>query len=226
MNFVTVNSQLRNVAQLVRRCPLQTLRNAYAQAVRDWCHQTHWLRKDITTSTIFQSGAEAAFVVPLSGQDDEFLEVIGIRDHITGIDTTTSPRPSEFKIWPGDPSNWDLSALPSVPRWYAYRPEGMFDLYPSPRKDYGLRITAVLQPKDNALSVPDVVLKKWSSDIEAGALEYLFGIPGEAWSNKASADEWGKTYRSGINNAKADAQRRFNTGAQRVRPVRFIRGLR
>lgn len=225
MNFVDVNAQLRNVAQLVRRCPMQTLRSAYVQALRDWCNQTHWLRKDITTSTIFQSGAEAAFVVPLAGQDDTYLEVIAIRDHIVGIDTSPT-RPLEFKIWPGDPSMWNLANRVNRPMWYAYRPEGLFDLHPAPDKDYNLRITAVLQPKDGALFVPDTPLKKWSSDIEAGALEYLFGIPDEKWSSEGKAEKWGKTFRSGINNAKAEAQRRFNTGSQRARPQPFIRGLR
>lgn len=225
MNFVTVNSQLRNVAQLVRRCPMPTLRAAYVTAFANWCAQTHWLRKDITTSTIFQSGAEAAYIVPLAGQDDTYLEVIAIRDHIVGIDTSFTV-PAEFKIWPGDPSMWNLSDRVNQPRWYAYRPEGMFDLHPPPNKDYNLRITAVLQPKDGTLFVPDSPLKKWSTDIEAGALQYLFSIPGEAWSNEAKADKWGKTYRSGINNAKADAQRRFNTGSQRARAQPFIRGFR
>lgn len=225
MNYVEVNSQLRNVAQLVRRCPLQTLRSAYVQALRDWCSQTHWLRKDITTSTIFQSGAEAAYVVPLVGQDDTFLEVVAIRDDIVGIDTAPTI-PTEFKIKPGDPSGWNLSDRANRPRWYAYRPEGLFDLHPTPDKDYNLRITAVLQPKEGALSVPDTPLKKWSSGIEAGALEYLFSIPGEAWSHDGKAGKWGATFRSGINNAKADAQRRFNTGSQRARAQPFIRGCR
>lgn len=225
MNFVEVNSQLRNVAQLVRRCPMQTLRAAYVTAFSNWCAQTHWLRKDITTSTIFQSGAEAAYVVPLAGDDDTYLEVIAIRDHIVGIDISFT-RPVEFRIWPSDPSMWNLSDRVNQPRWYAYRPEGMFDLHPSPNKDYNLRITAVLQPKDGTLFVPDAPLKKWSTDIEAGACQYLFSIPGEAWSNEAKADKWGKVYSSGINNAKADAQRRFNTGSQRARPQPFIRGYR
>ncbi len=130
----------------------------------------------------------------------------------------------EFPICPSDPSTWDNTAAVNQPRWYAYKPEGMFNLYYRPDRDYDLRITTVLQPKDGALRVPDSPLIKYSRDIEAGALESLFSIPGEPWSNEGKATAWGRTFRSGINNAKADAQRRYNTGAQRVRPQRFIRG--
>lgn len=225
MNYVTVDSQLRFVAQLVRRCPTRTLRHAFVQAMRDWCNQTHWLRKDVVQSTAnTQSGIEGEYLVLLDGEDAEFLEVVAIRDNIKALDPSKS-RPTEFSLCPSDPSTWDNTAAPNPPRVYAYKPEGMFNLYPAVLdRDYDLRITAVLQPRDGALRVPDAPLIKSSRDIEAGALESLFSIPGEPWSNEAKAANWGKTFRSGINNAKADAQRRYNTGAQRVRPQRFIRG--
>ena len=224
MNYITVDNELRFISQLVRRCPTQTLRHAFVEAMREWCNQTHWLRKDVVQSTAnTQSGTEGEYLVLLDGEDVEFLEVVAIRDNIKVLDPSKA-RPTEFQIGPEDPSTWDNTAAANPPRAYAYKPEGMFNLYPTPDRDYDLRITAVLQPKDAVLRVPDSPLVKFGSGIEAGALEYLFRIPGEPWSNEAKADTWGRKFSASVNNAKADAQRRYNTGAQRVRPQRFIRG--
>lgn len=224
MNFVSVDTQLRFIAQLVRRAPTQTLRHAFVQAMRDWCNQTHWLRKDVVQSTAnAQSGIEGDYLVLLDSADVEFLEVVAIRDNIKGTDPSRT-NPQEFQIVPGDPSTWNNTASTNQPQRYAYKPEGMFNLDPRPDRDYNLRITTVLQPKDGVRSIPDSPLVKFGSGIEAGTLEFLFRIPGEPWSNEAKADQWGRVFTASINNAKADAQRRYNTGAQRLRPKRFIRG--
>lgn len=224
MNYVDVDTQLRFITQIVRRCPTQTLRHAFVQAMREWCNQTRWLRKDVVQSTLnTQSGTEGPFLVLLGPADVDFLEVVWINDNMKGFDPSRT-NPSEFPISPADRAFFNNLARPGQPIRYAYVPEGMFELSPTPDREYTLRISVALQPRDGARSVPDSPLVKYSKDIEAGALEYLFRIPGEAWSNEGKADTWGKTFRAGINNAKADAQRQFNTGAQRIRPQRFIRG--
>lgn len=221
MNYVEVFPQLRNIAQIVRRCPTQTLRSAYVQALRDWCNQTHWLRKDITTAAVFDSGAEGAYLVPLAGQDATYLEVVAIRGDIKGIDTAHNN--GEFKVSPADPTGWNLAIDPGTPQRYAYRPHAHFDLHPTPDREYSYRITAVLQPKDNVLFVPEAPLLKWSTVIEAGALAYLFTIPKQPWTDAREATAQMKIFQAGINNGKADAQRSHNTGSQRVAARRFVR---
>jgi hypothetical protein len=222
MNYVEVTTRLRNIAQIVRRCPTATLRFAFVQAMQDFCNQTHWLHKDITALAAFDSGAEGAYVVPLSGQDAQYLEVIAIKGNIIGIDTARAN--AEFKIQPSDPTTWNLAADPSTPRWYAYRPHAHYDLYPTPDQDFNYRITVVLQPQDDTRFVPEDILKKHNGVIEAGTMAYLFSIPKQPWSDKAEAGSQAKAFQAGINNAKADAQRSHNTGSQRVRPRRFLRG--
>jgi len=222
MNYVEVFPQLRNIGQIIRRCPTPVLRQAYVQSLRDWCNQTHWLRKDITTAAVSNSGGNGAYYVPLTGDDDTYLEVIAIRS-LKGIDTTPS-RPREFVIKPGDPLKWDLTQDVGEPRWYAYRPESQFDLFPSPDIDYTYRITAVLQPKDDARYVPEEPLLKHRRVIEAGALAHLFTIPKQPWSDRNEALMQMKVFQAGVNNAKADAQRSHNTGSQRIAPRRFLRG--
>jgi len=224
MEFVDTFSQLRNIAQIARKCPTQTLKRAFLRSMRDLCNESRWLRKTLTMSTNdTQSGIEAAYLIPLiEDEDAEYVEIIGVRDHIVGIDQSQNPN-REFKILPGDPQRWDLTVLPRAPREYAYKPEGMFDIWPAPDQTYNMRVTVQLQNKEDAERVPRDILKKWSTEIEAGALGYLLDIPGQPWSNPVRALAYAKTFQAGVNNAKADAQRSFNTGSQRVVPRRFIR---
>lgn len=224
MEFVDTFDQLRNIAQIARKCPTQTLKRAFLRSMRDLCNESRWLRKTLTMSTSdTQSGIESTYLIPLvEDEDAQYVEVIGIRDHIVGIDTSDNPN-REFKIMPGDPQRWDLTVLPRQPREYAYKPEGMFDIWPTPDIPFNMRLTVQLQNQDDAAKVPRDILKKWSTEIEAGALSYLLDIPGQPWSNPSRALMYAKQFQAGINNAKADAQRSYNTGSQRVVARRFIR---
>jgi len=223
MEFVDTFDQLREIAQIVRKCPTATLKRAFVTACRDFANQSHWLRTRVSMSTsAVQSGLDGDYQIDLDGNEATYLEVIAIRDNIVGIDTSGS-QDQEFQIRPGDDSTWNLTHDPAQPRWYAYKPEGLFNLFPVPDISYTLRITAVVQPIDNAQRVPQDLLKKWSTQIQAGALQYLLSIPGQPWTDKQESMAQGKVFQAGVNNAKADAQRRFNTGSQRMKPRRFVR---
>ena len=220
MEFVDTFDQLREIAQIVRKCPTATLRRAFVTACRDFANQSHWLRTRVTMNTsAIQSGLDGDYQIDLDGNEAELLEVIAIRDNIVGLNAQNN----EFQIRAGNDSTWNMQAVPAQPRWYTYKPEGMFNLWPTPDTTYTLRLYAVVQPIDNADRVPRDLLKKWSTQIQSGALEYLLALPGQPWTDKADAAAQGRVFRAGINNAKADAQRRFNTGSQRMPPRVFGR---
>ena len=213
MNLVNVNDQLANVAQILRKCPTVTLRRAYVRALRDWCSQTQWLRMNVP-------GASQADVKHYTLGDDPQLEIVGIfamkGSHVIAGKTQSWP------IVPTDSGDWFPDARPGRPTRYAYIPEGQFALNVTPDKTYDLLITVILQPKDDAVNIPESPLLKYSNEIEAGALAYLFDISGQPWTSPINSVKYGKQFASGISNGKAEAQRKFNTGAQRARPRRFI----
>lgn len=226
MEFVDTDDQLREIAQIARKCPTATLRRAFISSLRDFCSATHWLRTPVTMTTAgTSSGLDGTYQITLPDpQQEQYLDVIAIRDHIIGLDETNPSQPIEFKIRPGDPSQWRVTDNSAQPRWYAYRPEGMFDLNPLPDIVYTLRLPAViLTPKEEARRVPRDILTKYSTPIQAGALAYLLQIPGQPWSNPAGAKDQTQDYKTGITDAKIEAQRYFATGSQRVRPRRFLR---
>lgn len=216
MNFVNVFDQLANVALIARKCPSTTLRRAYVMALRDWCAQTQWLRENVTGSTVV--GQQQ-----YSLGDDPYIEIIGIAA-MSGTDNSTPSSPQAFILRPSDSGAWPPNAARGRPTRYTYLPEAQFALWQPPDQVYGLTVTAIVQPKAEVGQIPEAPLLKYSSYLEAGALAYLLKIPGQPWTNLGEADKYDRFYRSGISNGKAEVQRNFNTGAQRVQPRAFVVG--
>jgi hypothetical protein len=208
--MVDVNDYLANVAQKVRKCPTQTLRHAYMRAFREWCQQTQWLRTTV-------AGATVANVVQYSLGNDPYLDIIGIQ----GMSGSWTPAGGNVQTWglsPTDSGDWNPNVVAGRPLTYQYVPEAQFALYATPDQVYDLSIEVIVSPKEAAVTVPQSPLIKYSNDIEAGALAYLLSIPQMPWTDLISADKEAAKFRSGISNGKAEAQRNYNTGAQRARP--------
>lgn len=214
MNTVNVNDYLANVAQVVRKCPTPTLRHAYMRAYREWCQQTLWLRANIPGATVV---GDAQYSL---GNDPQ-LDIIGI----VGMEAAWTPPSGQVQKWalqPSQGSGWNPNVATGSPQTYQYVPEAQFALYPTPALVVALQVTVILVPKEAAVNVPEAPLMKYSNDIEAGALEYLLMLRGMPWSDPVSAQMYGKAFRSGISNGKAEVQRSYNTGAQRARGRFFV----
>ncbi len=211
MNYVNVFDQLPNVAQIVRGCPTPTLRRAYVRAMRDWCAQSRWLRVNAAGSTV-------ANVAQYNLGDDPLVEIIAIYA-MSGQDNSFSP-PQQWVILASDPGKWNPAIGIGQPLRYAYVPEGQMALNPTPDGVYGITYTAALQPKDGVTQVPLDPLKKYGTNIEAGALAYLLSMKDTPWYNPTDAAKKQREFDAGIANAKAEVARNFNTGSQRasVRP--------
>ncbi len=221
MQMVDVNGYLANVAQIARKCPTTTLRHAYMRAFREWCQQTQWLRTNVPGTTVtdqrqYQLG------------DDPDLDIMGIfamQGSLPPQSGTTATTTQYWPILPSDSQFWNQNLSPSQPLRYQYIPEAQFALDPIPQQEYGLQVTVILAPNEAAVNVPLAPLVKYSNDIEAGALEYLLMLPGMPWTDKPLSVVMGRTFRSGISNGKAEAQRTFNVGVTRARPRPFGGGF-
>lgn len=214
MNFVDVFDQLPNVAQIARKCPTPVLRRAYVTAVRDWCAQTQWLRVTIP-------GATTAGTALYDLGSDTFLEIIGA--YAMSGSETVNGNTQTWPIGPSDSGSWDPAMPTGAPRRYAYVPEGQIALNPTPDGVYNIVTTAIVQPKEGVSQIPEMPLRKYSTYFEAGALAYLLAMKDTVWTNPVEARAQAMMFRSGISNGKAEVQRNFNTGSQRVRPRPFFR---
>lgn len=218
MTLVAIDTVLANVRQLCRKAPNLTLRRAYTRAMREWCQQTQWLRMTLPGPTA------AGQKVYNFGTDDN-LDIMGLRAMSL---TQTLPGPSaQVQTWglvPSDSSQWNPNLIPDLPRRYCYIAEGRFALDPTPDAIYTVTASLIVAPKESAdatAMIPSDPLVKYSNDIESGALAYLFSLKGEPWFDPGAAQMHGKMFQAAINNGKAEVQRAFNTGSQRVRAVPF-----
>ncbi len=215
MNLVNVNDYLVNIAQICRKCPTNTLRHAYMRAYREWSQQAQWLKVNIPGATVVNQAQYAL-------GNDPNLDIIGI----FAMQATFTPNGGNPQTWglgPTDSNTWspNVPASPQ-PTQYQYVPEAQFAIWPTPSTVVDLVVTAIVTPKEGAVNVPLAPLQKYSNDFEAGALEYLLMLPGMPWSNPAAATMYGRAFRSGISNGKAEAQRGYNTGPGRARPRQFV----
>jgi len=213
VNTVNANDQLVNIAQICRKAPTATLRRAFVRALREWCQQTQWL-------LITLQGATVANQQQYTLGDDPQLDIIGIKAIQATMTGSTG-----IQTWPlvtSDSTTWDPNMPPGLPTKYCYIPEAQFALQPIPNAVYGLTLTAILQPKEDAVNIPQAPLLKYSNEIEAGALAYLLAVPGQPWSNPTESARREREFRAGISNGKADAQRAFNVGPMRARPRQFL----
>ena len=213
MNYVDVFDMLPNVAQVARKCPTPTLRRAYVTAMRDFCAQTQWLRVAVTGAT-----ADGTPLYNLGS--DTFLEIIGV--YAISASQTVG---SNTQVWPvlaSDSSGWDPNMPTGTPGRYTYVPEGQIALNPTPDGVYNITTTAIVQPKEGVTQIPETPLRKYSTYFEAGALAYLLAMKDTPWYNPGQVQMYARNYHAGISNGKAEVQRNFNTGSQRVRPRGFI----
>lgn len=210
MNYVSVFDQLRNVALVARKCPTPVLQAAYVTAVRDWCTQTQWLRMAVPGST---TAGDSLYTLG----SDPLLEIIAIYAM-----SVTDAQDQILPLTPSDSGGWSPNIQDGLPRRYAYVPEAQFALNPTPDAVYALSITAVVSPVDNVREIPEAPLRKYSTVFESGALAQLLLTPGTPWNNPGEAARHARVFQAGISNGKAEVQRNFNTGSQRVRPRPFV----
>jgi hypothetical protein len=219
MTLVAIDTVLTNVRQMVRKAPIITVRRAYTRAMREWCQQTQWLRVTVGGQTIISPDPVKIYTL---GSDDN-LDIMGIRA-MSLTQTLNGGATQTFGLSPSDSSQWNPNLPVGVPRRYCYLPEGEFAVDPTPDAVYVLTLSVIVAPKESMLAtamIPAEPLVKYSNDIEAGALVYLQNMKGEPWFDPGAAGANAKAFAAAINNGKAEVQRAFNTGSQRVRAMSF-----
>lgn len=214
MANVPVLNVIADVAQLVRQAPNPTVIGAYVRAARKFCRESRWLRVELVGQT------EADTRVYSLGSDP-YLEVLGLR---AASAARTSGNTQRWPLRVSTTDAWDPNAGPGKPQRYAYVPEAQIAIDPVPDGVYDLTLTLVAQPKAGVNELPEELLVKWDQVLQAGALAYLFAIPGQAWTDLAESKRQEAVLQSGINNARADEQREFNVGTSFIKRRPFVVG--
>ena len=203
MSNVAIIDYLQDVAQMARRCPTATLVRAYARAARELCTESRWYQVNV-------QGATVADQQQYSLGNDPLLEIIGILA-MQGTDNSGGS-PQKFPIRVSDATTWTPDDGTGRPTRYAYIPEAQFALHRTPDKVYDLLVTLQCTPKEDVTQLPAELMPKWSKAFQDGALAYLLMLPDQPWTDPLLATGYEAKFRAAKSNAKADAQRRFQTG--------------
>lgn len=214
MNFVETREQIVNIGQIVQRCPNITLMRAFTRSYRDWACQTQYLRVPI-------AGETAANVRLYDLGSDPYVEIVAIYALQFSIPNGPTGALQYWSAAASDSALWNPNINPQQPLRYSYVAQAQVAVDPIPDKVYNTLLTAIVQPKETATSIPETGLVKYRSAIEAGALGYLLSIPAQPWTSITEAARYRREFQSGVNNARAEVQRGFNTGSVRVRPRNF-----
>lgn len=203
-----------DVAQVCRKAPNATVIRALNRAAREFCKQTRWMRFQL-------SGETVADTAQFSMGSDPDLEIIGIKA------ASAARQSGNTQPWPlhvSAATTWPAGQRTAAPRRYAYVPEALVALNPTPDAAYDLVLTIVVQPTLAATSIPSQLLVRWDRAIKAGALAYLLELPDQEWTDKAMAQIKLREFQSSVNNARADEQREYQAGTVIARRRPFIVG--
>jgi hypothetical protein len=204
-----IRNLISEISEIVRRCPTPTLERAYRTAARDFCSQTRWLQ--VTSTLVATVADDDSYALTVA---DATTEVIALIDDVRAFEAGA---PTQFwRLKPID--RRDAGTSTGQPSRYAYVPDATLMLFPTPDTVYGLRATVAVQPVLDATVIDDSLVRTWGTTLQQGALAHLYSIGKQSWSNPILAEAARKRFQSGINNAKADVHRGFNTGPIRVRP--------
>lgn len=210
--MTAIASLVTAVQQRCRKAPSVAVQNAYARAARQFCGESRWLRYAINGSTVASPPTRVYSV-----GNDPNLEPVDV--------TTFQLTLANGKIAALEKANtesFNPNAPTNTPTNFAYVPEGMIALDPIPNAIYQVLYTLVVQPKEGTRDIPPELLVKWSRILEDGALGYLYSMPGEPWFLPSEGMRFDALFRDGINNAKADVAKGFQSGSTRARPRAFV----
>jgi hypothetical protein len=209
-----VTDLLKDIAQRVRPCPQVSMQRAYVRAAREFCRQSQWYGVNLTAVLV---AGTAIYDVNALGS----LEALNIDS------VSLQPLPAGNGVRPvpmnrGDPSQFVPGNTAGQPVRYGYLPEGAIAFDPPPNGAYPVTVRVICQPILEAVEVPDEILVKWQTALEAGALAYLYSLSGEPWADTREAMLQQRVFQGKINDARADRQRGYMVGSVRARPQSFV----
>lgn len=214
MTQVAIIDLIADIAQIARNAPNPTIIRAYNRAAREFCRQSRWLRSTLPGETTADTSLYSL------GTDPD-LEVIGVRA-VSIARQTGNTKPRALRV--SASTGWPAGERSAEPQRYAYVPEGQLALNPTPDRVYDLLVTLVIMPTLASNSIPAELLPRWDQTLQAGALSYLYEVPGQPWSNPEMAMIKSRVFQAGIGNAKAAEQKEYQSGTNIARKPPFIVG--
>jgi hypothetical protein len=194
----------REIRRQVPGCPEPTLDDAIIRAAQAFCKQSWFVQRDLEVSLIADQ-QEYTLTMPT----DEV--VIGVQCGTVDGQPCLNAKTSVF----------GADRPTARPRYFCFRPSRRLVFDRKPDEDYAGLFTVVVQPMDDAATLPDELADEWKDTIAAGALEWLYGLPKQPWTAMELVADQRQKFSAGITNAKLQQLLEFQNSNFRVQGASF-----
>ena len=190
----------------VKACPTPTVDMALREAAISFC----------SSSLIWEGTQSVSVVAPTSSYDltppagSDITQVLSVFDDKGPLYPTRDIDLDQITGW--------ITNTDTQPRFFYLSTPTTLVLYPTPTADYTLTVRAAYSPTDAATGVEDFIYENWRDVIVYGALEILFNIKNESWSDPAEAAMSGRMFGIGTARARHSRTRGHMFGAMRTAP--------
>lgn len=190
------------VTMHIRNCPTPAITDALLRAAREFCDETRYVRESIVLDVVADQP-----LYTLEPEVLDYCEVCGVR----AVEVDGIPLVSEVQE--------GISHDEGGTDFWNYEPPDQLRLFDPPKadRDEGLKVRLILQPKEDATEIPDIVLRRYRNTIAHGAIYWLASMTKAAWSDPVLADRFEKKWIKEKGHARTDADRGHGVGNFRVR---------
>ena len=192
----------------VGNCPLQTVDFAVRQAAIDFCAKTLVWTEDLDEvladpgrteyPLALDDQVELAKLIEVRIDSGEALQLLGGPDGLERRRRTHITCPTAWLV--------DRRTL---------------NVVPVPSDGAAIQVYAALKPSQNAFSFPDEVFAHHAEHIADGALERLFALPQQAWTDLGLAAYHGERFRDRVATQARAAARGHTRHSRRSPSTRF-----
>lgn len=204
-----VDDFIPEISRGAKNCPYPTQIDALVRAARQFCVES-WYVKRLLFITAVPNVSQ--YLLPLESNDEEIIAI----SYASVVQTNGGLLPMAPQAF-GNPNQ-----APQIPRRWAYIVPNKIAVWPLPNLAYPLQIEVIVQPTQNAESIPTEVFKKYQRTVGYGALAWIYGMREETFYDPREAMRCAKAFEAGIGNGKTEALRGSLPGNPRVIPRRFL----
>lgn len=212
MRVVPVDKFVKYITPMAEGCPEFVARREVIATVADLCRATGCITAETSFTTI---PGIAEYDIPMA----EGLHVEMVRhaycDHmemrsVRLDELTTAVRRTDWFNQGG------------APRFYTFKRTDWIRLMPRPDGEHLIHLDVIVAVDRETKVVPEQFFTEWLDAVVAGALNRIFRIAGQVYSNQQLAERQLLLYQQGVADIHADAVRDFTRTTGRVKFNRIV----
>lgn len=202
----------------VMPCPDPIIERELIGAIMDFCKQTHVITKEFNvdlTDADIDTGLNDAVDIDIREFMTGYRPVALVRINVDGVDYAL-----EYKEVVNDISDWETIKSDNV-KYFYFVDGNTIRVYDMDSGDDNMFMRLAVKPTRSVTSVDDVLFDDHVETIAAGAKFRILMMPGKAWTDKASANDYFLFWRRGLTKARVNFDKGYTRQPGHVYPRSF-----